>query len=143
MKKSISRDGMINTKVYRCWQSMKQRCLNKNDIGYKNYGGRGITVCPEWLNSFKNFYADMGKKPEGLSLDRIDNDGNYCKENCRWATLEEQHNNTRANRFLTYNNKTQTMAQWAREFNISSSTLFGRIKRTNNRILAETNCVIK
>ena len=134
---------MINTKVYRCWQSMKQRCLNKNDIGYKNYGGRGITVCPEWLNSFKNFYADMGKKPEGLSLDRIDNDGNYCKENCRWATLEEQHNNTRANRFLTYNNKTQTMAQWAREFNISSSTLFGRIKRTNNRILAETNCVIK
>lgn len=90
--------GMVNTRNYYSWTSMKQRCLNKNHQAYKYYGGRGIKVCEEWLNSFKNFYRDMGNRPQGKSLDRIDNNGNYCLENCQWATPKEQANNRKNSR---------------------------------------------
>ena len=83
---------MKGTKIYDCWVSMKQRCLNPKATGYKNWGGRGITVCDEWLG-FENFYEDMGDKPVGLSIDRKDNNKGYCKSNCRWATPTEQANN--------------------------------------------------
>ena len=94
-----SKHRMCNTSEYRSWNSMKERCLNKNYIKYNLWGGRGITICDRWLNSFENFYADMGPKPgPEYSLDRINNNGNYEPSNCRWATPKEQVNNRRISR---------------------------------------------
>lgn len=84
-------------RIYSIWVSMRQRCNDPNDLNYHNYGGRGIKVCPEW-DDFLVFYNDMGERPEGSQLDRIDNEGNYCKQNCRWAPLIVQANNRRNNR---------------------------------------------
>ena len=130
LSKGISnfKNGMSGTKIYGTWYNMKARCLNKNDPSYKNYGGRGITVCKEWMK-FENFYRNMGDKPKKLSLDRINNNGNYCKKNCKWSTLSEQQNNTRRNHLLIFQGKTQTMAQWAKELNIDYNTLFNRLKK--------------
>ena len=109
---------------------MKYRCLDPNCKGYKYWGGRGIKICPEWLgkNGFENFYADMGERPAGKTLDRKNNDGNYCKKNCRWATSKEQNNNKRDNRLITYKNKTQTIAQWARELNLKYYIIYNRLR---------------
>src|SRR3990167_10385613 len=95
-KQTIQRNTKHNkrfTREWRIWQAMKTRCGNKNIIQYKNYGGRGIKVCDEWQNSFISFYNDMGKSPTGSSIDRIDNNGSYCKENCKWSTPKEQTRN--------------------------------------------------
>ena len=120
--------GMRKTRIYDTWRGMKRRCLNKNYKKFKDYGGRGITVCDEWLE-FINFYNDMGDIPDKKTLDRIDNNGNYCKENCRWTTWIEQANNRRNNRFLTYKGKTQTISQWARELNTNHNVISRRLKR--------------
>jgi hypothetical protein len=107
------------TKAYWAWTSMKRRCDKPKCHNYKNYGARGIIYDPSWKR-FENFFEDMGVAPEGSSLERIDNDGNYCKENCRWATPKEQANNTRTNKRIEHDGKTLTITEWA---NLSGMSL--------------------
>lgn len=115
------------SRTYHCWQSMLSRCTNPGNIGWLYYGGRGIKVCAEW-RTFPQFYADMGDPPSAThSLDRIDTDGDYCKENCRWATKVEQDNNRTNNRRVNYQGRTQTIKQWSRELGIKYATLYRRI----------------
>lgn len=122
--------GMINTKTYHSWATMKQRCLNPNNPDYKYYGNRGIEVCKKWM-SFENFYRDMGERPENKSLDRISNSGNYELSNCCWSTQKEQTNNKRNNRLITYKGRTQNISQWAKEINIPYSNLYQRLTKYN------------
>lgn len=118
--------GQSYTKTYRSWDAMVGRCYNKTDKKYKNYGGRGIVTCDEWLK-FEGFYKDMGDRPKGLTLDRIDSNKNYSKENCRWSTQKVQQNNRTNNRILEFNGKSQTVSEWADELQINYSTLANRI----------------
>lgn len=118
--------GGKESKTYRSWDHMIQRCTNPNFKQYKDYGGRGITVCERW-NKFENFLEDMEEAPKGLQLDRINNNKEYYKENCRWATKKQQHRNTRKNHLETYDGKIQCIAAWAEKFNINTSTLISRI----------------
>lgn len=121
--------GMSRTRLYSCYRDMLNRCFREKTSCFENYGGRGITVCDEWRNSFEAFqkWALSNGYSDELTLDRVDPDGNYCPENCRWATDEEQGNNKRNNRLLTYNGKTQSLSQWARENGIKTTTLFMRL----------------
>jgi len=118
--------GQSYNPVYRVWQAMIQRCENEEHPAFANYGGRGIAVCPEW-HSFKSFAADMGLRPKGYSIDRIDNEGNYQPDNCRWATTKQQLNNTRRNHSVTLFGRTQTVAQWVEELGIKQPTLYARL----------------
>ena len=104
--------GATGTRTYRIWQNVTARCRNEKSPRYKDYGGRGITVCDEW-KSFENFLADMGECPPGLSIDREDNDGPYCKGNCRWATQKEQALNNRRTIVITYKGVTDSVRGWA------------------------------
>jgi hypothetical protein len=120
--------GLAKTPEYKIWHAMIRRCTNKDLECYKNYGGRGITVCERWLNSIQLFLEDMGPRPSpDLSVERIDNAGNYCPENCKWGTDEEQLNNKRDNVVLTYRDETMTVAQWARKFNVKSNRIYQAI----------------
>ncbi len=113
------------------WQGMYQRCYNKKHPGFRHYGGRGISICPEWLGKggFLRFYADMGDKPgPEYSIDRIDNNGNYSKENCRWATQNEQCRNRRVGVYVTWNGKTQRITEWAKEVGISEVCIASRLR---------------
>lgn len=121
--------GMSGTKEYKAWQGMIGRCEKPSKYhNYHLYGGRGIIVCDRW-HDFKEFYADMGNCPINMSLDRIDNNGNYEPSNCRWASAKEQSNNKRTNTLIAFNGQTKTMKQWAEEFNIPYERLCQRIKR--------------
>lgn len=114
---------------YAVWSAMLSRCNNPKNSNYHRYGARGIVVCERWLK-FKNFIADMGPRPSGEhSLDRIDNDGNYEPENCRWATLKEQARNTSRNRLLTHDGRTMCLDDWAREIDVSPSCLSHRLEK--------------
>ena len=117
--------------LYRVWGAMKHRCANPNDKRFKNYGGRGITVCEEWQNDYLAFYkwAVSNGYKKGLTIDRIDTDGNYCPENCRWATPAQQNRNYSRNHLVTYNGKTMCIADWATHFGINRATVLFRLKQ--------------
>lgn len=121
--------GGSRSKLYSLWKAMRQRCSNPNDSAFQNYGGRGIKVCERW-ESFPRFAADMGERPSGTTLERIDNDGPYAPQNCRWATWFEQHDNKRDTRRVTAFGRSQSLAAWAREFGIKERTLYNRINRS-------------
>lgn len=113
---------------YSCWRNMKQRCYNQKNPEFKNYGYRGISVCERWLNSFENFVEDMGYKPgENYSIDRIDVDGNYCPENCRWSTTKDQNDNKRQSVIITAFGETGSLTSMARKYGISPTTLRYRL----------------
>lgn len=116
--------GNVSTE-YISWAHMKQRCLNPKDKKYPRYGGRGITICDRWVNSYESFIEDMGEKPgDEYSIDRIDLDGNYEPSNCRWATTIEQQNNTSTNRYIEHNGEVKTLAQWSRHLGITQAKLW-------------------
>lgn len=124
-----AKHGQYGTRIYRIWSGMKSRCLNERDPKYSIYGGRGIQLCEEW-NSFLPFYewSKTSGYSDGLSIDRIDVNGNYEPSNCRWATPKEQANNTRTNIILTWDGQSYTISQWADKLNIPSSRIYARLK---------------
>lgn len=134
MGKDNYKHGLSATRLYNIWRGMKLRCLVKNEINYKDYGGRGIKICDEWKDNFISFkeWALTNGYKDNLTIDRIDVNGNYCPENCRFITNLKQQNNRRNNRFYTFNNKTQTISEWSRELNIEKSVLRNRIIKNNN-----------
>jgi len=125
-KEARGSHGGCHTKSYSCWADIKTRCFNKKHRGYGYYGARGIKICERWMK-FENFFEDMGECPDGKSIDRKDNNGNYCKENCRWADRTQQNNNTRRNHFLEFRGKRLTIAQWSRITNIKYHIIYKRI----------------
>lgn len=123
-------------RLYKVWYGIKTRCYNENASNYHNYGGRGITMCDEWLNDYDVFKEwalehgyDYSKSRSEQQIDRKDNDGNYCPENCRIVTQKENARNTRLNKPLTYNGETHTMGEWAEMLNISYVMLKSRVER--------------
>lgn len=121
---STTKHGMAGTRTYRIWKSMRNRCNNPKTPRYKDYGGRGITICKRW-NKFENFLADMGECPDGMSIDRVNNNKGYSPSNCKWSTTSEQASNTRN----TIKVKGKTLVQLAKETGISYSTLYDRYCR--------------
>lgn len=113
---------------YKVWSSMIQRCTNPNATGYQWYGARGVKVCERW-RVFANFYKDMGERPKGMTVDRIDSGKGYEPSNCRWATQKQQQNNKTINLLFTAFGKTQTLAQWADEIKVPYPTLYNRMKK--------------
>lgn len=129
MSRTKRKHGMSRTPEWTTYSGMKSRCLNSADPKFRNYGGRGIKVCDRWLESFSNFYADMGSRPAGHSLDRIDVNGDYAPENCRWATASQQAQNKRTNINLTHLGETKCLTQWAREYQVPLLTAYCRLQR--------------
>lgn len=131
--KLAQKHGLSHTRLHTIWHSMYCRCYYSSTNQYKNYGGKGIKVCEEWkhIDGFINFYnwAINNGYNEDLTLDRIDNEKDYCPENCRWATSKFQSNHKTNNKFYTFNGKTQTSKQWCDEYGISQTTLNDRLKR--------------
>ena len=118
--------GLSQTYTYSSWQHMINRCYNPDNTNYPHYGGRGITVCEEW-REYLNFLRDMGERPEGLSIDRIDNDKGYSKENCRWATQQQQRSNTRMSRKYTYKGEYITLKAISDQTKVPYETLRHRL----------------
>lgn len=134
MGRKLKWKNPTSTKTYYAWRNMKSRCYDKNHVAYHNYGGRGITVCDEWRDDYDAFVRDMGWSAQGLSLDRIDSDGNYCKENCKWSTIKEQLNNQRRNKLVTKDGVTKTVAQWAEIYGLRYDTLSKRLDRMSPEV---------
>lgn len=126
---SRTKHGMKHTPTYGSWLAMKKRCNNPTCDHYYNYGAKGIKVCEEWNSSFVSFLRDMGERPEGKTLDRIDNSKGYYKENCKWSTDEQQRENRTDNCMIKYNGKTQTCKQWSKETGIKYDILNDRFHR--------------
>ena len=122
--------GETNTRLYQIWHNMKNRCYNQNDPYYECYGGRGITVCDEWKESYENFssWAICNGYNDTLTIERKNVDGNYCSENCTWATQRTQANNRRNNHYITYNGERHTIAEWEIILKLNTGTIKNRIK---------------
>ncbi len=126
--KERAKHNRCNTQTYRSWKAMIQRCTNPNNHKYPRYGGRGIQVCDEW-KTFVGFLKDMGDCPKGHQIDRINNDGNYNKDNCRWADIQTQARNRSNNRNIRMNGQTKTMAEWCDNLSISPNMVRMRLHR--------------
>lgn len=125
----ITKHSMFKSSEYSSWESMKSRCLNPKNKFYKNYGGRGIEVCNRWI-SFENFIEDMGKKPDkSYSIDRIDVNGNYCLENCKWSSRYEQDRNRTTSVKFEINGVVKNIIDIAREYNLNQQTIRARVKK--------------
>ena len=130
IKETNTRHGMCNTPEYRIWKAIKERCYDLNHKSYSDYGARGVSVCDEWRESFDAFYRDMGLRPsKDHSIDRRDNNKDYYKENCYWATREEQNNNTRRNIFYEHNGVCRTLATWCKELGLRYGTVYARMNQ--------------
>ena len=134
-KQNKTTHGMCDTPTYSTWASMIQRCANSKSHGYEHYGGKGIKVCDKW-KTFSGFLSDMGVRPEGMSLDRVNGNCDYEVNNCRWATNIQQANNMSSNRFIEYNGKRLTVSQWTRELGGMPSMVASRLKNGWDEIRA-------
>ena len=123
-----SKLGAQHLGAYNSWSSIKRRCLDAKNKRFEKYGGRRISLCEKWFK-FNNFLADMGDRPEGMSIDRIDNNGHYEPGNCRWATNTQQQRNKSNNHCLTLNGRTQAAAAWAEELGLKKMTIIHRKRR--------------
>lgn len=129
-KKGLIKHNKWDTRLYRIYTNMKQRCNNPKNVWYKNYGARGIKICDSWQNDFMSFYnwsINNGYSDE-LSIDRIDVNGNYEPNNCRWVTKLVQQNNMRRNKLITYKNETHTISEWERKFNLRHNYISSRLR---------------
>lgn len=123
-----TKHGMTNSMTYKTWSGMLSRCRTTSATGYENYGGRGIRVCDRWLD-FNNFLEDMGEKPAGMSIDRINSNGDYEPGNCQWSTRKEQNRNQRRNVELTHEGRSQCISAWAEELGFEEATIRARLSR--------------
>lgn len=135
--------GLSNTPTYYTWSGMLSRCFNPKAKSYSRYGGRGITVCERWRSSFANFVSDMGIRPDGCTIDRNDNDGDYCPENCRWATNPEQQRNKCGTRMIVFEGRSQPLAELAHRFGLPVGVVHYRIKSGWSTESALTTPVLK
>jgi len=132
LKKLEKQKPISHTPEYKAWTKMKERCLNPSCKEYPNYGGRGIAICDDWINNPHKFIKDMGEKPEpkrNYSLERIDNEKGYCKDNCKWADKKEQARNRRSNVWIEYKGTKMLISDWADALGIKRLTLSARLKK--------------
>lgn len=126
MHNAVRKHGISGSRIYNVWRGMRQRCESPSHNAYHRYGGRGIYVCQRW-QSFENFLADMGQPAPGMTIERVDNDGPYSPENCRWASRAEQASNRAVNRNITWNGETLNLSQWSERTGIHRNTLERRV----------------
>jgi hypothetical protein len=137
---------MSDSPEWEAWSAITQRCTNPKNPGFRNYGGRGISVCKRW-RQFENFFVDMGVRPEGYSIDRTNNEGNYEPSNCKWVLNRLQHRNKRSNRMITLKGETRCISEWSEIIGVSPNGLSKRIKKgwSEDQIMSppDTSCYNK
>lgn len=141
-RKNFTKHGLSGSPTYKSWNDMKQRCDNPNDMAYVNYGGRTITYCDSWSN-FENFLEDMGIRPKGLTLERLDVNKGYCPDNCIWADKITQANNTRRNLRYKIGEESKTLPQWARQYNISCKVVYDRVNKLGWPLIEALTTAVK
>lgn len=129
MREIFTKHKACKDKTYIIWQGMKQRCFDKKSKNYSKYGGRGITMCKEWREDYLIFLKDMGEVPEGKSIERIDNNGNYEPSNCKWATIKEQARNKRNSLIINYKGQSKHLLDWCEELNLSYNLIRDRLRK--------------
>ncbi len=127
-RKAVTKHGYSRSSEYHNYHTMINRCYNSSADNYEDYGGRGIKVCERWLESFTNFLYDMGHRPDGMTIDRLNSNGNYEPYNCKWSTPKEQSNNKTNNRFITFDGVTLTIAQWSERLGYNYNVIYYRLE---------------